>query len=451
MMAMIFGFVVLVCVSSLTYVTRYDLLSVKSFVESESSEQIEEQYIRQVNSKNTIALGKHKIGDYEIDNSLTQSQPLFSHKKVAVELYAGAPTAISDEVSHRLSYKGEHKLTKDIILKQLPKHSMLDYNEAYVPINIPYIDTERMTSEQQSYHLNKAKKTNIQKHGFIGYFEKEKTWLLLVVNGKAKVINLEDLNLDDEYKLKIGWSLVKGTWSMYMAVYDEEHLYVYKTKLDDLLKNSAQVTIDLSSSIKIIALPSQIQDLTWYYTQNDGLPSLAIASARYDDEGNLSVMLTDLSFNQEKNAYIGDLKDNINGIGKVAAEKVHIEALDPEFTLSKSPLYIVAGNRLVAYNVANNQYKVQRFTMLLEQSTLHQPIVVKKNAYSYYVIAYQDDRYFQYLYTKDSDMINKPEPTVYLGEKIQRIVVKYGLKFIVTKKHLYIDDFENNQLNKISL
>jgi len=41
MMAMIFGFVVLVCVSSLTYVARYDLLSAKSLVESENSEQIE--------------------------------------------------------------------------------------------------------------------------------------------------------------------------------------------------------------------------------------------------------------------------------------------------------------------------------------------------------------------------------------------------------------------------
>ncbi|MFT5950764.1 MAG: hypothetical protein ACI9BN_001017 [Francisella sp.] len=451
MMAMIFGFVVLMCVSSLTYVARYDLLSTKSLVESESSEQIEEQYISQVNSKNTIALGKHKIGGYEIDNSLKQSQPLFSHKNVVAALYGGTPTAISDDIIHELSYKGDHKLTKGIILKHLPKHSMLDYNEAYIPINVPYIDTQRMTNEQQGYHLNKSKEISIQKEGFIGYFEKEKTWLLLVVNDEAKVVNFENLDLDDDYKLKIGWSLVKGDWSMYVAVYDERHLYIYKTKLVDLLQNSAQVMIDLSSSINIIAPPSQIQDLTWYYTKDDGLPSLAIASARHDDEGNLSVTLTDLSFNQEKNAYISDLKDSINGIGKVAASQVHIEALDPEFTLSKSPLYIVVGNKLVAYNVANNQYKAQKFTMLLEQGTSHQPIVVKKNAYSYYVITNDDDRSFQYLYTKDSDMINKPEPTIYLDEKIQKIVVKYGLKFIVTKKHLYIVDFDNNELNKIDL
>ena len=450
-MAMIFGFVVLVCISSLTYVTKYDLLSAKSLVESDSAEQIEEQYIRQVNSKNTISLGKHKIGDYEIDNSLVQSQSLFSHKNVTVALYSGVPSAISDEVLHSLSYKGEHKLTKDIILKQLPQHSMVDYSEAYVPINVPYIDTERMTNEQQNYHLNEAKGINVQEHGFVGYFEKEKTWLLLVVNDKAKIVNFQNLDLDDKYKLKIGWSLVKGVWSMFVVIYDEKHLYIYKTKLADLLKNSAQVTIDLSSSINIIAPPSQIQDLTWYYTQNDGWPSLAIASTRYEDEGGLAVTLTDLSFNKEKNAYMGDLKDTINGIGKVAADNVHIEAIDPEFTLSKSPLYIVAGDRFIAYNVANNQYKVQKFTMQLEQGTSHQLIVVKKNVYGYYVIAYQDDRYFQYLYTKDSDMINKPEPTVYLDEKIQRIVVKYGLKFIVTKKHIYIDDFENNQLNKIDL
>ncbi|MGQ4003662.1 hypothetical protein QIW57_02685 [Francisellaceae bacterium CB52] len=274
---------------------------------------------------------------------------------------------------------------------------------------------------------------------------------MLVINGKAKVINLKNLDLEDGYKIKVGWSLIRGNWSMYMAIYDEKHLYIYKTKLADLLQNSAQVIIDLSSHIDIIAPPSQVQDLTWYYTQDDGLPSLAIASARHDDEGNLSVTLTDLSFDQEKNAYISNLKDNINGIGKVAANEVHIEALDPEFTLSKSPLYIVAGNKLVAYNVANNQYKAQKFTMLLEQGTSHQPIIVKKNAYSYYVITYDDDKSFQYLYTKDSDMINKPEAAVYLDEKIQKIVVKYGLKFIVTKKHLYIVDFDDSQLNKIDL
>ncbi len=309
---------------------------------------------------------------------MKQSQLLFSHKNVPVALYAGTPTAISDDITHELYYKGDHKLTKNIIFKDLPKHSMLDYNEAYVPINVPYIDADRMTDEQQGYHLNKSRKVNMQKHGFVGYFEKEKTWLLLVVNNKAKVINLENFDLDDRYKIKIGWSLIKGDWVMYIAVYDKEHLYLYKTKLADLLENSVQVMIDLSSPINIIAPPSQIQDLTWYYTQNDGLPSLAIASARHDDEGNLSVTLTDLSFDQEKNAYISDLKDSINGIGKVAANKVHIEALDPEFTLSKSPLYIVAGNKLVAYNVANNQYKAQKFTMLLEQGTSHQPIVVKK-------------------------------------------------------------------------
>jgi hypothetical protein len=218
-----------------------------------------------------------------------------------------------------------------------------------------------------------------------------------------------------------------------------------------LLQNSAQVTIDLSSPVEIITPPSQIQDLTWYYTQNDGLPSLAVASVYYEEEGSLSVRIFDLSFNAEKNAYIGDLKDSINGIGRVAANKVHIESLDPEFTLSKSPLYIVAGTKLVVYNVANNEYKAQKFTMLLEQGTSHNPIVVKKNAYSYFVITYQADSYLQYLYTKESDMINKPEPTIYLDEKIQRIVVKYGLKFIVTKNHIYIDDFENNQLNKIDL
>lgn len=142
MLAMIFGFVVLVCVSSLTYISCYDLLSAKSLLQSDSAEQIEEQYIKQIDSKKSIALGKHKIGDYEIDNSLVNSQPLFSHKNVSVSLYAGDSTAISDNIIHELSYKSKYKLTKNIIIKYLPKHSMIDYGSAYVPINIPYVDTE---------------------------------------------------------------------------------------------------------------------------------------------------------------------------------------------------------------------------------------------------------------------------------------------------------------------
>jgi hypothetical protein len=66
-------------------------------------------------------------------------------------------------------------------------------------------------------------------------------------------------------------------------------------------------------------------------------------------------------------------------------------------------------------------------------------------------LTYNDDRYFQYKYTKDTDVINITEPVIYPDEKIQNIIVRYGLKFIVTKNHLYINDFQNRELNKISI
>lgn len=136
-------------------------------------------------------------------------------------------------------------------------------------------------------------------------------------------------------------------------------------------------------------------------------------------------------------------------MGKIEDNNIYAIALDPSYTLSQSPLYIFAGKKMVVYNV-NNYHKVKRQTVILSEKVSNKPVVVKKDAYDYYILAYDDD-YFQYKYTKDTDVINIAEPVIYPDQKIQDIIVRYGLKFIVTKNYLYINDFDNTELDKISI
>lgn len=72
--AMIFAFVVLVTVSSLAYIVRYNLLSIKSLQSQEIISTVEQQYIQEISRKGAIAMGRSEFGDYLIENVLQRNR-----------------------------------------------------------------------------------------------------------------------------------------------------------------------------------------------------------------------------------------------------------------------------------------------------------------------------------------------------------------------------------------
>ncbi|WP_043024511.1 hypothetical protein [Francisella tularensis] len=447
---MIFSFVVLVTVSSLVYVVRFNLLGIKSLNQQEAVITAEQQYIHNIFAKNSIKLGKNNIGDYDFDNVLKSSLAIFSNTNVDVSLYNAQPTAISNNIIHRLFYKGNLKLTKDIIYKDLPKHSMINYNSEFIPINIPYIDITRMNSSEQFYRLNQEQQISDNQHGFIGVIEKEYDWILISLNdGKTQVISLSGLNIAGDYKINIGWQLSQGRWQLLLAIYDNQHLYIFKTALNDLINNFDKAILDLSTPIDIIDPPKDIVTLSWYYQHDNSQPSLAVLTKRNDSAGNTSIIVEDIEYNSFNNTYKTSIKDAINGLGKLGDNNIYVEAVDPSYTLAKSPLYVFVGDKLIVYNLANSN-KNDTLIVPLQNIVKHKPIIVKKDFYEYYILTYSGDRYYQYKYTSNTNIINLANTVIYPEQKIENIVVRYGLKFIITNKNIYIDDFTNKQLSEIA-
>ncbi|NDS80009.1 hypothetical protein FWI69_08280, partial [Francisella tularensis subsp. holarctica] len=58
--------------------------------------------------------------------------------------------------------------------------------------------------------------------------------------------------------------------------------------------------------------------------------------------------------------------------------------------------------------------------------------------------------YYQYKYTSNTNIISLANTVIYPEQKIENIVVRYGLKFIITNKNIYIDDFTNKQLSEVA-
>jgi len=453
--AMIFGFVVLVTVSGLVYIVRYNLLSIKGLVAQEEIMTAEQQYIQSVRDKKRIKLGKNKFGDYDFENILQKKQPVFSNKNVDVSLYNAEPSSISSDIVHNLFFKKSLKISKNIIFKTLPNHSMINYDSEFVPINIPYVDISRMNDSESFYHLNKNNKISTKKSGYIGYIEKEYSWLLISVNDRVQVISLDDLNLDNDYEVKIGWNLVKGHWKILVAIYDKENLYIYRANLDDLLKNYDKAILDLSTPVEVIDAPKSIAAVSWYFLKNNTEPSLAVLATRYDDDGNASIIVEDIEYDTLTDNYKTSIKDVINSLGKIDKNNIYIEALDPYYVLGESPLYVFAGDRIFVYKSAKDKSLDKKVLNLnksvAEELIKNKPVIIKSDNYNYYILVFDNDRYYQYKYTKDTNVIRMSKPVIYPNEKVQNIVVKYGLKFVITKKHIYLDDFDNHQLVEVSI
>ncbi|APC92198.1 hypothetical protein BBG19_1470 [Francisella sp. MA067296] len=448
---MIFSFVILVVVSSLVYVVRFNLLGIKSLNQQEAVITAEQQYIQDIFAKGSIEFGKNNIGNYDFENILKSSLAVFSNKDVDVLLYNAEPAAISNNIIHSLFYKSNLKLTKDIIYKELPKHSMINYDSEFVPINVPYIDISRMNTSQQFYHLNQEQQISDNQSGFIGVIEKEYDWILVSLNdGKTQVISLSGLNIAGDYKIDIGWQLSKGHWQLLLAIYDSEHLYIFKTTLNELINNFDKAILDLSIPREVVDSPANIVALSWYYQHDNSQPSLVVLSKRNDSAGNTSVIVEDIEYENFNNTYRASVKDAINDLGTLDDANIYVEALDPNYTLAKSPLYVFAGDKLVVYNLANSN-KTDRLIVPLNSIVEHKPVIVKKDLYDYYILIYSGDRYYQYKYTSNTNIISLANTVIYPRQTIENIIVKYGLKFIITNKNIYVDDFANKQLSEVAI
>ncbi|MFC4892333.1 hypothetical protein ACFPDQ_04650 [Pseudofrancisella aestuarii] len=283
---LIIAFVLMIVISGASYISRLntlsglgldDLLSSKFSVDSylenylgnnSTVQNVDETkggfryQITKIASGSTIALGPFISGDVYSDEPAIAKVDKFAYK------------VFNDDSDAKLIGSREF-LYSTSVFKDMTKYSQ--YDNSLIPVNVPFINTKFLSSDEKDLRLSNNSLIDSEV-GFIGAFEIDGT----TISFKSRVGGSFDLTLPEGVSnissLSVGWNLVNGSWTMYMAIVinDGLELYTSSTALSTLVQNSEQAKTDLSNwIIRTDFTNNSIRNLAW---SNTPAPILSIFS-----------------------------------------------------------------------------------------------------------------------------------------------------------------------------
>ncbi|QLE79768.1 hypothetical protein FLM55_08485 [Francisella sp. Scap27] len=458
-MVIILSFVILVFMSAMAYNFKMDLESIRVSLNYENLESLNQDNIDGIGDEidnlpdSDYTIGIHEVDGYVFHNVLVSSEPSLYKTNSDASLYNAQPHVINFIVNHRVIKDDKVYKEEQISINKLPlSNTKISYDDNIVELNIPYIKTSGLTESQQQLMLADGKILG-SREGNIGYLEKEEGKLSLVIGDTSQSINVEKLGLSSDYEVSVGWNLVDGKWQVLLALYDKDHLYISSTGLENLnSENLSKATLDLLN-VNTVKNDKHLKDIVsakWYFNEDQNDPRLVVATGEQSKKNEAKVKILDISYDEKKNVYKASNKGVIKDLGQISKDEFHLSILDPTATFAPSNILMFAGDKLYDISALSEGEKVDKVEpTILKGSTTNTPIVVKKDNENFYIITYDDNGYYQYNYTLGSNTASGERIEKFEEETIESIVVKYGVKFITTDKHLYVVDFDNKILNKL--
>jgi hypothetical protein len=271
---LIFSFVVMVIISTMTYSFRMSSLTISALVNTENHDSVSDGFLRDVFTSKDISksfVESDSQYNFDFDNQNISNE--FYHKNTNVELYKAEPRLDSNQIEYQFSYENVIKSTKEIIFNNLAKVSVMQKNNTLYSLDVPFVSTLSMTDDEKLYKLSAGEILD-SKSGYIGYLKKKVVTNELDISTDSSLIMVTTpSDLEDDYLIAIGWNLKAGLWTMFLAIYDDNHAYTGSTSLLNIIENTAQATLDLSIWAPIVSLPTDnIILIKWYNDNSQGEP-----------------------------------------------------------------------------------------------------------------------------------------------------------------------------------
>lgn len=452
---LIFSFVVLVTISAMAYNFSTDLKSIIVLLKDDNYDQANQDNIDNLPDSD-YTIGTQVVGEYKFVNTIVSTDASLYSINTSAELYDAEAHVINYQIQHEI-YHNDAKLSTEIVsINKLPDFASVPYSKDMIPLNVPYVNIKGFSDNQKLQMLNKDNQINDNILGNIGFIKKEESKLVLNINGRTQEIDFSQYDLDKNYKVSLGWGLNDGNWQLNMAVYDQKHLLLSTANLSSLENNSTfnQAALDLSN-FKTISNKNVLNDVVsakWYFNGDQSTPRLLVAMGKQSSKNKTAIKILDVRYNQKTDRYKAKNKGTINDLGRLNPKQFHIQALDPNATFAASDIILVAGNHLYDIGEITNKNisKLSKTPIVLDSYVDKNPIIVKKDDGGFYILTYDDEAYYQYNYALGSRVISGEKITAFEGEKLEKIIIRDGVKYIVTTKHIYVVNFDNDILNKIN-
>lgn len=452
--SLIFAFVIMIVISSLAYNFRIGTLSINSLANQNINTQIDEGYIHDnlFEQDFTQAIDEN-IDDARFVTTPTRVEfPFLSNS--SAKLYEGEPFFASYELEHNFFYESVLQRTVNMIINEIEYNNFYtQYEEDIYPINVPYLNRSALSSQDATHKLDNGE-INESQIGYIGYLMKDGTNLDYSVSGNTGSLAIpNDINTD--YKFSVGWDIVDGLRSFFLAVYNSDKVYTSSTTLDNLLNHGGQATTDLGNFELITGIPSgstiasgSIILTKWYHDNSQAVPKPLILR-KIDRSGDHELDAYSPAYNSGNNSYEASLFDTFTSDTDFSSGSVFIVSPDWDANLGSAPPLVIENKNLLDFNRDGN-YRFGDGTgstnTQLQYAGEFEPLLVRRNESELFLILYDTDYLYRYIYSSANNPVLAITPlTSYAaGGAIHKVIVRFGALFIFNNAFCYVVNFDDN-------
>ena len=452
----IFSMVLMAIILAVVYNLNMDSLSVSSLLKKSQNTNLDDTYLNNIlPSKKLSTSIDETFGNSRFVTTPETIEDTFYAKNTNAELFQAEPYLVNYQLKYQFFYKNKIQDTKNLIYNELPNSSLTSYTDKFIALNVPFVNINSMTTAQKTLRLDSEDQILDSQKGYIGYITKDNHALNInLINGLNSSINIPS-DLNSNYKISIGWNLVNGRWSIFLAVYDSNGIYTSSTTLSELINDPYHIQTELGNFHRINIpnnsniISHELAAVKWYFDSGVATPPPLILRKVTKQDGSNTRYDLDIytcKYNSATKIFSVNSTTSYNSNHNLNNSNIAISVADNLFTLATSNIIIQQGENLLTYNPTT--FSLTNETKLNSEPSTN-PIIVRENDKNLYYIFAKNSEYYQYNYI--SGMINGSRSINYPNEVIDKIIAKFGFLFIFTDKYLRVNDFDSNTLDKIAL
>ncbi|WP_150468119.1 hypothetical protein [Francisella sp. SYW-9] len=487
LMALIFSFVVMVLLTGLLYTFKMGLLTTKSIIKNSNEKVLGETYI--LNAKDDIDFTKSNkfvVGDSKFKVIVNDDDiSSFFPKGNNAELFQSQEYNSYNAIYEASNLGAAVDLKERIIYNALSANLYQNFGGEYIAINVPMINTAAITDYRaRTYRLSNDGTMKDAYKGFIGFIQKQNKQINIFTE-KVKIgVPIPD-SMGVNYKVKVGWNLEKGKWSLYLLLYDTDKLFTTHFLLDDILNedvkglapDNEELGNDIGQWRAVIQkgsrgssggqfLKDNIFDVAWYFDENDEPPQLMLVRKAYKKKGNREVLEVYSSrYSRTNENYTLKLVDTLAFKAKLSDKNIKLLVPDTANNLNANMILIFHPNSqsknlmgVSDFNYNGDHRVGKSLDTYIDGDTFGNPVIISKDENSMYIVTFEPNKIHRYEYVKgyggfepfdygsnglekefdfaDTDnVISSPDNSQdeeQSGDIIQLIVPKFGYLFVFT-------------------
>ena len=507
LMALIFSFVVMVLLTGLLYTFKMGLLTTKSIIKNSNEKVLGETYL--LNAKDDIDFTKSNefvIGDSKFEVVVNDDDiSSFFPKGNNAELFQSQEYNSYKAIYKSLNLGAAVDLKEKIIYNALSANLYQNFGGEFIAINVPMINTAAITDYRaRTYRLNNDGAMEDTARGFIGFIQKQNKQINIFTE-KAKIgVPIPD-SMGVNYKVKVGWNLEKGEWTLYLLLYDTDKLFTTHFPLNDILNedvkglapDNEELGNDIGQWKAVIQkgsrgssggqfLKDNIFDAVWYFDENDEPPQLMLVRKADKKKGNREVLeVYSSKYSRTNENYTLKLVDTLAFKTKLSDKNIKLLVPDTANNLDANMILIFHPNSqskslmgVSDFNYNGDHRVGKSLDTYIDGETFGNPIIISKDEDSMYIITFEPTKIHRYEYVKgyggfetldygsnglekefdfgstnDNMVVNttKSENNEQSGDIIQLVVPKFGYLFVFTNSKMMQLNYDLDILQEVNI